>query len=464
MSDVVSEVNPPSGSASPGSAATIAISVHGPVGVLDLVVPIGATPVDVGRAYADQAGMTGIPLLQTPLGEHLRADRALAEMGVESGAVLIAATGVRRARASDDDGSPSDLVAETPQVAAVVMGLAAGAAGLSAWYAALSGNDWLRTVTVGVLMTCALTAALPWGRHAQQRTAAAPAFAAAAAFAAFFEPGGHLMGAVVAVGALAAALTAAITRAVAAGRDQVLTVWIVVGCLVFAVCATSPLMEWNDRVSWAVLLVLAMLGARFAPSLAIDVPDEALLDLDRLAVTAWSARDKSNGRRGRLVIPESAMRRLVADATRTVTASCAAILLITLIATPLLLLTATIDLDRIGARCLTFFAGAAILLAARQYRHATARRLLRVAGLACWSWLIAFEINDLTTTWTTWGLGVVVVLGAISLAAAVATGRGWRSVWWSRKAEVAESLAGALAFASTVVASGLFRALWEMTS
>ena len=332
MSDVASEV-----SRSAGSAATIAISVHGPMGVLDLVVPVGATPVDVGRAYADQSDMTAIPLLQTALGEHLRADRALAEMGVESGAVLIAATGVRRAKASDGPASGSDLVPETPQIAAFVMALAAGASGLAAWYAALSGNDWLRTVTVGVLMACALAAALPFGRHAQQRTAAAPAFAAAAAFAAFFEPGDHLMGAVVAVGALAAALTAAFTRAMATGRDQVLMVWIVVGCLVFAVCAFSPLMEWNDRVSWAVLLVLAMLGARFAPSMAIDVPDEALLDLDRLAVTAWSARDKTSSRRGRLVIPEAAMRRLVADATRTVTASCAAILAITVIASPLLL-------------------------------------------------------------------------------------------------------------------------------
>lgn len=459
MSDVASEVSRP-----PGSAATIAISVHGPMGVLDLVVPIGATPVDVGRAYADQSDMTAIPLLQTPLGEHLRADRALAEMGVESGAVLVAATGVRRAKASDARSFGSDLTPETPQVAAFVMALAAGASGLAAWYAALSGNDGLRTVTVGVLMACALTAALPFGRHAQQRTAAAPAFAAAAAFAAFFEPGDHLMGAVVAVGALAAALTASFTRAMSTGRDQVLTVWIIVGCLVFAICAVGPLMEWDDRVSWAVLLVLAMLGARFAPSLAIDVPDEALLDLDRLAVTAWSARDKTSGRRGRLVIPETAMRRLVADATRTVTAACAAILAITVIASPLLLSAATIDLDVIGARCLTFFAGAAILLAARQYRHAAARRLLRAAGLACWTWLIAFEINDLTTAWTTWGLVVVALLSTISLAAAVATGRGWRSVWWSRKAEVAEGLTGALAFASTVVASGLFRALWETTS
>ncbi|UUZ60914.1 hypothetical protein [Nocardioides sp. B-3] len=127
MSEAVSPLMP-----SPGSAATIAISVHGPVGVPDMVVPIGATPVDVGRAYADRAGMTAIPLLQTALGEHLRADRALAEMGVESGAVLIAATGVRRAGASEDDGTAARAVAETPQVAAVVMGLAAAAAGLSA--------------------------------------------------------------------------------------------------------------------------------------------------------------------------------------------------------------------------------------------------------------------------------------------------------------------------------------------
>lgn len=455
---VVSEVMPSSAS------ATIAISVHGHAGVLDLVVPAGATPVDVGRAYADQAGMSGIPLLQTPLGEHLRADRALAEMGVESGAVLIAATGVRRARASDEGGGHLDRSVETPQVAAVVTVLAVGAGALSAWYAALSGAEVLRTVTVAVLMACALGAALPWGRHAQQRTAAAPAFAAAAAFAAFFEPGDHLLAAVVAVGALAAAVTAAITRAMAPGPDQVLTVWIVAGGLVFAVCAMSPLMEWSDRTSWAVLLVLAMLGARFAPSLAIDVPDEALLDLDRLAVTAWSARDKASGRRGRLVIPEAAMRRLVAGAARTVTASCAAILLVTMVATPLLLLTAIIDLDRIGARCLALFAGAAILLAARQYRHAAARRLLRAAGLACWAWLVVFEIGDLTTAWLSWALVGASALGVICLAAAVATGRGWRSVWWSRKAEVAEGLAGAFAFASTVVASGLFRALWETTS
>lgn len=459
MPDAASGVTPLS-----GSAATIAISVHGPVGVLDMVVPVGATPVDVGRAYADQAGMDTIPLLQTPLGEHLRADLALGAMGVDSGTVLIAATGVRRPKRADDAAVDAREAVDSPQVAAVTLGVAVAAGALSAWYAALSGDDWQRTLTVGVLLGCALAASLPWGRHARQRTAAAPALAAAAAFAALFEPGHHLLAAVVAVCALAAALVAAISRAMSGEKDEVLTVWTVGGCLVFAVCASSPLMEWDDRVSWALLVALAMLGARFVPSLAVDVPDEALLDLDRLAVTAWSARDRSVGRRGRIVIPESAMRRLVEGASRTVTASCAAILLVTLVATPLLLATATIDLDRIGARCLVFFAGAAILSAARQYRHTAARRLLRGAGLSCWLWLLAFEVDDLSSTWLSWGLVVVLVLGAISLGAAVATGRGWRSVWWARKAELAEGLAGAFALAATVVATGFFRALWEITS
>lgn len=459
MPDAVSEVK-----SSSGSTETLSISVHGPTGVVDLVVPAGVTPVDVARAYAEQAEMAGIPLLQTILGEHLRADLALSEIGIESGDVLIAATGVRRARSVDGSARTGREDDESPQVAAVALGLAGAAACLSGWYAALSGNDWMRTLVVGLLLACALACAIPLGRHARQRAAAAPVFAAAAAFAAFFEPGAHLTGAVVAVSALAAAVTAAVSRTMSPQRDQVHTVWIVAGCLVFVVCALSPLMGWSDRVSWTLLLLVAMLAARFVPSLAVDVPDEALLDLDRLAVTAWSARDQARGGRGRIVILEPAMRRLVEDATRTVTAGCAAILVVAAAATPLLLASATIDLDRIGARSLVFMVGAAVLLAARQYRHAGARRMLRGAGLVCWGWLIAFEADGLTSGWVVGGLLAVLVLGAISVASAVATGRGWRSVWWSRKAEVAEGLAGAFALASTVVASGLFRALWETTS
>jgi hypothetical protein len=57
-----------------------------------------------------------------------------------------------------------------------------------------------------------------------------------------------------------------------------------------------------------------------------------------------------------------------------------------------------------------------------------------------------------------------VALGLVVVAAAVATGRGWRSIWWARRAEVAESLSGSMAFAAAVVAAGVFRRLWEITS
>jgi hypothetical protein len=63
-----------------------------------------------------------------------------------------------------------------------------------------------------------------------------------------------------------------------------------------------------------------------------------------------------------------------------------------------------------------------------------------------------------------WVAIVAVLLAVVVVVAAVATGRGWRSAWWSRRAEVAEGLCAAFALASLVVASGWFRQLWEMAS
>ena len=116
------------------------------------------------------------------------------------------------------------------------------------------------------------------------------------------------------------------------------------------------------------------------------------------------------------------------------------------VAAPLLLATATIDLDRIGARCLVFFAGASLLLAARCYRHTRRVALLRVGGLwpaGCgWSLPGRRRLADRRLV----GAGAWCCCSASScLAAAVATGRGWRSVWWSRRAELAEGLCGSFA-------------------
>ena len=56
------------------------------------------------------------------------------------------------------------------------------------------------------------------------------------------------------------------------------------------------------------------------------------------------------------------------------------------------------------------------------------------------------------------------LLGVLVIVVAVAVGRGWRSAWWSRRAEVAEGFCVAFALASLVVAAGWFRVLWEIAS
>jgi hypothetical protein len=453
----------------PGPAGTtIAVSVHGPAGALDLVVPTGATSVDVAREYAKQAaevgGVPGIPLLQTALGERLNAAIPLHEAGVQSGDVLVATTGVHLPRKQTLLDAAKNAP-ESPALASMIATLAAAIAVLSAWYAGRTGDDTVRTVATGILLACGLVGALPVGRHTRQRAAAAPAFAAAAAFAALYEPGVHLLPAILGACGISAAVVAGIGRALSSGGDEISAVWIASGLTVFASCALPALLGWDDRVAWTLLVFLSMMAARFAPSLAIDVPDEALLDLDRLAVTAWSARDSHrSGKRGRIVVAGDAMERLVRRASRIVTSASVAILVTMAVSSPLLLRTATIDLDVIGARCLVFFAGCSLLLTARSYRHAAARVLLRLAGLSGLAALAAHLVAGPGAPLLGSFFYVVVALGAIALAAAVATGRGWRSVWWSRRAEVAESFCGSFAFASAVVAAGVFRRLWEMTS
>ena len=217
-------------------------------------------------------------------------------------------------------------------------------------------------------------------------------------------------------------------------------------------------------MAWSVLLVGAMFAARVVPGLAIDVPDQLLIDLERLAVTAWSARDRPRGRRGRAVASSTAVAAVAARGTRLVTAATVAIAAVAVVASAMLLDTVTGHTDRIGARCLVFFAGGALLLAARSYRHPAARAMLRAAGLGAWAWLVAAILRDSGGTPVT-----VLALSAIGLAlvlvvVAVATGRGWRSAWWARRAEVAEGLCGAAALASVFVAIGLFQRVWELTS
>ena len=312
-----------------------------------------------------------------------------------------------------------------------------------------------------VLLVAALVGVLPVGRFARPRAVTAPAFAGAAAYALLWDPDPLHLPMIVGGAALAAAVTAAVARALAAGPDEGLVVWIVAGTVVFVVPALAALVGGSPALVWSVLLLVAMLASRFVPMLAVDVPDHHLVDVERLAASAWSARETPRGRRGRTVVSLDGVAAVARHGARTTTAACAAVAATTFVIAPQLLATTADDVDRIGARCMVFFVGASLLLVARSYRHVAARALLRTTGLFCWVVLTREMLGGPAADRLTLVAAVAGALAALVLVAAIATGRGWRSAWWSRRAEVAESVAGAAAIASIVVSSGLFLALWS---
>jgi len=445
-----------------GRRGTLALTVHGPSGAVDLVVPPEASVIDVAREYAAQCRLQFAPALHSRVGLELGADRSLAELGIRSGDVLAAGGAIR---GSAGDLTVREVERPAPGPFSVAWFAVAGAtAALAGWFASRVGG--LDTdegqIAIGLLGFSALLGVLPVGRLSEHRMVAAPAFAAAAAYAVVWAPEAERLPTIVGVTALVAAVAAAVARALDVQGDEALRVWIVVGVGLFLVTGAGALMHTSPQVVWGVLLLLATLAARFVPAMAVDVPDQFLIDLERLAVTAWSARERPHGRRRGMVVPPSAVAHVAARGARIVTASAAGVWVVVAVSAPMLLATAVLPVDRIGARVMVGLSGAALLLAARSYRHTAARALLRGAGLTCGAALLVVLL-DLLDTSGSLALGLAgIVLAVVLVAVAVATGRGWRSAWWSRRAEVAEGLAGAGTIAALVVASGLFRALWEI--
>lgn len=449
-----------------GLADIVALSVHGPAGVLDLVVPTGASVADVAREYAQQSGTDHVLPLYGRLGTELAPEATLTEVRVTSGAVLVA---MQRESSTPGDRRRRPEAArhrhlEPGSFSVLWFCVAVAAALLSGWFAALLPSSDLRTATIALLVGGAVLGTLPIGTLTPHRVLAAPAFAGAAAFAITWSSTPERLPTILGVSALTAAVAAAVARSLDQSSEEALRVWMLVGSLCFLVTGAGALTGVGQQVVWAILLAVAMLAARFVPGFAVEVPDQYLIDLERLAVTAWSARDRPKGRRGRIVVPRQAVAAVAVSGTRMVTAAAAAIFVVSAVSAPLLLLSADLPLDRIGARCLVGFTGAALLLAARSFRHTGARALLRAAGLVCWLSLATVAFGLMGVGGLGLAAGAAIGLAGLLIVVAVALGRGWRSAWWARRAEVAEGICGAFALASVVVAVGLFRHLWELTS
>lgn len=440
----------------------IAVSIHGPAGILDLAVPPGAAASDLAREYAAQSGLGPIPLIYSRAGQPLRPDLPIDEAGVGPGDVLVATTSVHRpvTGGQDDLVHPSERAGPSAW-SATWFWVAGVLALLAGWFASRVESVPLQQLTVALLLVSVVAGVLPVGRLAGQRVLVAPAFAAASAFTVLYHPDPERLPLILGMVALAAAVAAAVGRALAEGPDEGLKIWMGAGSALFVLAGSAALVGFGAGVVWSVVAVVALLAARFVPMYAVDVPDQYLIDLDRIAVTAWSARERPSGRRGRIVVPPDTVTDVAASAARTMTASAGAIAVAAVLASSLLLTRVEPEVDRIGVQCLVFFAGASLLLTARSHRPGGPRMLLRLGGLGSWGLLLAQGLVEVSVPARATLLGLAIALGLLLILSAVAVGRGWRSLWWARCAEVAEGLCTAAAIASLVVSTGLFRSLWE---
>jgi hypothetical protein len=170
------------------------------------------------------------------------------------------------------------------------------------------------------------------------------------------------------------------------------------------------LADLPPRATWSLLLVLAMLAARVVPAIAIDVPDNYLIDMDRLAITAWSARDRPRSRRGRVVVPEAAVVAVATAGSAIVTAAAAAVLAVAAVSAPLLLVAADLP-STASARGHWSSSPVGAAPQCPQLPARAARQLLRLAGLACWvalTWALVPVLSD--------GQWLAVAVVAVALA------------------------------------------------
>ena len=196
----------------------LALTVHGPLGSIDLSVPPGAAATDVAREYAAQAGLGSIPLIYTELGDALPADIPLVDGGVDSGDVLRREHDPLPAAARFVSGSPAAGTRRTADESGI--GGLPGVRRSRCWPA--GSRRW--TPRGGLLALArrrgrrARWPAPSWACCPSAGTATSgrsplPAFAGAAAFALVGETDQEKLPIVLGIAGLAAAVAAAVARA-----------------------------------------------------------------------------------------------------------------------------------------------------------------------------------------------------------------------------------------------------------
>ena len=240
------------------AGTTIAVSVHGPAGVLDLVVPVGGRRRSTSPASTPrQTGLAGIPLLQTAgSGELLTADRAAGQRRRRvRRRCWSPTTGVHRPppRRGDRDARPSARPTR-PAVAALVAGpRRARPPGSPRGTPPGPPTTGCAPPPSGCLMACALASASADGPARRPARGRRPGLRCGRRVRRRLRARGP-------TGCPPSSACARLGRRRrsprspgpwAPERDEALDVWIVAGLVVFAVCGVPPLLEWDARVAWA---------------------------------------------------------------------------------------------------------------------------------------------------------------------------------------------------------------------
>lgn len=459
-----------------GGSATrtgVRLSLVGDAGRLDLAVDPAAAGATLAEEYAGRLGLPDAPTLRTLRGDLLAPDRSLAELGLRSGAVLLAETAGHSAdhsadhsavRAAPGAGSrssepvPPATLAAHPAALLLSVALAAASAAAATLPSYPGPARWLCVpIFLGCLVGVVVRSGRLDGADAESLAVTAPAFAAAAGWTAGYspEPGGTQVG-VLAAGLMAVVGAAVARAAISLDRDERLRVWLVGGGALGAAAVLLLLGGADAAVLLALAYGVAVAAARLLPYAAVDVPDDVLLDLDRLAVTSWSARERPRGRRRAMVRPES-VAELVRRGQGVLLTGTLAIALAAVIAGPAAIwATRGQGASAVGTLVMVAAGGCALALTARSVRARVPRAALRLAAVidlaVLGGLLLARHAPGSPWPW----LAGAWVLGGLALLAALLLGRGWRSVWWARMADVAETLCVVVVLAALPVATGLF--------
>lgn len=442
----------------PAAPVLLRVSLQGPTGRHDLVVdaatPAGDLVVPVVTAVLGDTGGES-PAVLTRSGLVLDPDLPVADQGVRDGDLLVVAPTRTRGRSGRRRGSPAPVAEVTGGWVPVLGAFVVAALALLALAAAdpVGRGTWC----LALVLVCAAAVLLagPGERGEVVRVGGVLVGAVALALQQWQpQPGGDLLA--LTAGMIACGVLAGLARSGGHGRDEPLLVLVALGAGGAVVFGTVLLRGGDVAVGWAVLAAGVLPLLRLLPSAVVVVPDDALLELDRLSVTAWSARGHGPGRTLARVLAGDVLTTLRRGTRLHSSAAVVAASVAAAAALALLLGPAPVGLAGPGAVALvTLLAGGQALLA-RTLRHRTAKVALLASAGACAATAVALAVRVLGLG-TGSGVALAVGLAAAGTAAVLvahAFGRGWRSVRWARFGDALEGLCVALSLPAALLAAG----------